>query len=158
MSASVVDFDFSLFAYLFFRSNSNYLPVSVSACYWASLPGSSRSLGAATSVAIGFGMKSLMLCFVFDSLLSGVAAVGVVLDLVFRLPYVFVDEICNPSRKPVKNPSKTRQQTRQKPVKKPVKNPSRKPHGGVVAFWIHGNRPEKVSKSIWMFSMCYLWI
>ena len=83
VSASVVDFDFSLFAYLFFRSNSNYLPVSVSACYWASLPGSSRSLGAATSVAIGFGMKFLMLCFVFDSLLSGVAAVGVVLDLVF---------------------------------------------------------------------------
>ena len=119
VSASVVDFDFSLVAYLFFRSNSNYLPVSVSACYWASLPGSSRSLGAATSVAIGFGMKSLMLCFVFDSLLSGVAAVGVVLDLVFRLPYVFVDEICNPSRKP---------------VKKPVKNPSRKPRGGVVAF------------------------
>ena len=136
VSASVVDFDFSLFAYLFFRSNSNYLPVSVSACYWASLPGSSRSLGAATSVAIGFGMKFLMLCFVFDSLLSGVAAVGVVLG--FGLPYVFVDEICNPSRKPVKNPSKTRQQTRQKPVKKPVKNPSknpsRKPHGGVVAF------------------------
>ena len=100
VSASVVDFDFSLFAYLFFRSNSNYLPVSVSACYWASLPGSSRSLGAATSVAIGFGMKSLMLCFVFNSLLSGVAAVGVVLDLVFRLPYVFVDEIFNQSRKP----------------------------------------------------------
>ena len=83
VSASVVDFDFSFFAYLFFRSNSNYLPVSVSACYWASLPGSSRSLGTATSVVIGFGMKSLMLCFVFNSLLSGVAAVGVVLDLVF---------------------------------------------------------------------------
>ena len=85
VSASFVVFDFSLVAYLFFRSNSNYLPVSVSACYWASLPGSSRSLGTATSAAIGFGMKSLMLCFVFNSLFSDVAAVGVVLDLVFWL-------------------------------------------------------------------------
>ena len=85
MSASFVDFDFSLFAYLFFRSNSNYLHVSVSACYWGSLPGSSRSFGTATSAAIGFGMKSLMFFFVFDSLFSDVAAVGVVLDLVFWL-------------------------------------------------------------------------
>ena len=36
--------------------------------------------------AIGFGMKSLVLCFVFNSLFSDVAAAGVVLDLVF-LPY-----------------------------------------------------------------------
>ena len=83
VSASFVVFDFSLVAYLFFRSNSNYLPVSVSACYWASLPGSSRSLGTATSVVIGFGMKSLMFFFVFDSLFSGVISVGVVLGLVF---------------------------------------------------------------------------
>ena len=40
--------------------------------------------------AIGFGMKSLMLCFVFNSLFSDVAAVGVVLDLVFWLT-VLVD-------------------------------------------------------------------
>ena len=36
--------------------------------------------------AIGFGMKSLVLCFVFNSLFSDVAAAGFVLDLVF-LPY-----------------------------------------------------------------------
>ena len=85
MSASFVDFDFSLFAHLFFLSDSNYLLVSVSASYWCSLPGSSRSLGTATSAGIGFGMKSLMFFFVFDSLFSGVIAVGVVLGLVFWL-------------------------------------------------------------------------
>ena len=72
-------------AYLFFLSDSDYLLVSVSASYWCSLPGSNRSLGTATSAGIGFGMKSLMFFFVFDSLFSGVISVGVVLGLVFLL-------------------------------------------------------------------------
>ena len=67
----------------------HYLLVWVSAWYWSSLPDSSRSLG--TAPAIGFGMKSLLLCFVFISLFSGVAVVGVWLDLVFGLSFLLID-------------------------------------------------------------------
>ena len=67
----------------------HYLHVWVSACYCSSLPGSGRSLG--TASAIGFGMKSLLLCFVFISLFSGVAVVWVWLDLVFGFSFLLID-------------------------------------------------------------------
>ena len=77
--------------YLLFLSDSDHLLVSVSASYWRGLPGSRRSLATATSVGIGFGMKSLMFFFVFDSLFSGVISVGDVLGLVFCLPYFLIE-------------------------------------------------------------------
>ena len=89
-------------AYLFFLSDSDHLLVSVSASYWCSLPGSRRSLATATSVGIGFGMKSLMFFFVSDSLFSGVISVGDVLGLVFCLPYFLIEflrgRILNPKQ------------------------------------------------------------
>ena len=85
LSASFVVFDFSLVVfYLFFRSNST---TSTSECSLATVA-VYLVLAAPWALplsAIGFGMKSLMLCFVFNSLFSDVAAVGVVLDLVFWL-------------------------------------------------------------------------
>ena len=90
VSTSFVVFDFSLVVYLFFRSNST---TSTSECSLATVA-VYLVLAAPWALplsAIGFGMKSLMLCFVFNSLFSGVAVVGVVLDLVFGLPFLLID-------------------------------------------------------------------
>ena len=66
----------------------HYLLVWVSAWYWSSLPDSSRSV--ATAPAIGFGVKSLLLCFVLVSLFLGVAFVWVWLDLVFGFSFLLI--------------------------------------------------------------------